>query len=565
MSFFRVSLTIAVLHTSHILCSINPSVINYTLTVIEHLGQHQLGRFDCVFLAIAETPITDNGFENILKSPRLNHITKYVLNDSFSLDFNSGIPRSPALLVVNVHAEAFNFSVDQMVMNPNTRILILFENSYFSALFFFVMHFFKSVQFTQIVCLESTTMVFIRIGFDGLFVDFLDYVEPGELFRNILRDMNGRAITYSDSISPSYSDNNWMQATGQYLNATPEYVKSPCPVALGVMNDCYTTFMLTTRISISLDGMFMAGLDPETYRMLFDVIPTINVIAVPMPRSLNVLEIFSWPYSLGAWIILALIIVLLELLNIFVPGLFSNDPILLVVCGFQRYDLYRAHARERLICVPLIIFFFLMINAYETRIISYMIDKPSIGKIQTIREMLDSGLKLAADKSSKPGLFNDSQFVAILVDISNNRSNVFDRESAYYGNGDLIKERLRLSMNYDHEKQQPAYYILDEIDGMVIYSNWLPLLDPLLEMFHFTRRALFEAGLLDMWFRNFHDGMLSVLQIAYKIDEVHDDVLDIADMSPTWIALAVGYCLSVTVFAVELAFGTGRNKTFIVT
>lgn len=488
-----------------------------------------------------------------------------MLNDSFQLGYDSGIPRSPALVVVNIHAEDFNFHADQFDINPNTKILILFEKDYPAAVFFFVLQFFKTTQFTQIVCIESTAMVFIRVGFDGFFVDYPEYLEPQELFKNILRDMGGRTISYSDSSSVTYRDMSWMKATGQYLNATTKYVRSPCSAIHSWLNKCYPTFLLSEKIIISLDGTFWSELDASTYRTLFDVVPTTNVIAVPMPRSIHALEMFYLPYSLSVWIVLALIVILLEVLNMFDPNLFHNDPILLIVCGFQRYDLRQANAKERLICVPMIMFFFVMINAYETRIISYMIHKPSIGRIETIQEMIDSGMRLAAEKSLKPGIFNDSRFIDILIDISNRSSDVLDRKSAYYGNGNLMKERLRMPMNYDQEKQQPAYYILDEIDGMIIYSYWLPFQDSLLEMFYFTRRILYEAGLLDKWTRDYHDGVLSILLVAHNLQNSIDDILDIADMVPTWMALGAGYCFSLTVFVAELAFKIGIRRIKMVT
>lgn len=90
--------------------------------------------------------------------------------------------------------------------------------------------------------------------------------------------------------------------------------------------------------------------------------------------------------------------------------------------------------------------------------------------------------------------------MGILIDISSELSNVFDRENGYYDNREQLKERIRMPMNYNHEKQRLAYYMLDEVDS-------------------------------------------------------RDDILEMEDMLPMWIALATGYYLSLAVFGVGRAFG----------
>lgn len=291
------------------------------------------------------------------------------------------------------------------------------------------------------------------------------------------------------------------------------------------------------------------------YRSLFEIVPETNVFAIPMSRTINVLEMFFWPFSLAAWIVLALITALLEILSIFYPKLFRNDPTLLIICGFERYNLHTAGAKEKLIFLSMIIFFFLMTNAYETMIISFMIEKPSISKIRTIQELINSGLQLAAQKVSKIALYNDPRFSGMLLDISNHSVDDFDGKSAFYGTLSYMEDRIRMPINYDYKRRRPTYYILDETYGMVVCLYWMPWFDSLMEMFYYTERIFFEAGLLSKWYRddtgNFSAFQIQLLPRRDLNFADFEDRLGFGDMLPAWIAIGIGLAVSLLVLSGE--------------
>ncbi|KXJ79065.1 hypothetical protein RP20_CCG002594 [Aedes albopictus] len=539
---------------------ISPKVQNYTITAIEYLSQHQPGRFECIFFDGTD-PGTyyDPDFEELIRSPRLDHVVKYVINNSASLSHNAGLPPFPSLVVVNVHGDLVDFHTDQLEINPNTRIMVLFEMECIGCTYSVVMslRFFSlTTQFTRIVCVESTDMFFIRIGFNGTFDKFFDYLEPAELFMNLLLDMQGRTIRYSASARIDRKLGNWVKETARYLNATSRYVRAPCDHTLGRRSDCFHRFFVSGTVIISLDCDSFKQLRKEMYRALFEVIPFSNVFAIPMPRKINVLEMFFWPFTLTAWIVLTVIVISLELINLVYPSLFKNNPTLLVICGFERYDLHRSSVREKLIFLSLIIFFFVMINAYETRIISFMIEKPSIRMIKTVQELIDSDLQISADKIRSLDLFNDEKFNGKLLDTSNHSVDDLDGKNAYFSSANYMEHRIRMPVNFDYKKHRPNYYILDETDRMHVCLYWLPWYDSLMELLGMTERAFFETGLLVKWREDDNNDINSRQKQWLRSTGLdlleEEDRLAFGDMLPAWMAIGVGLVVSLVVFIGEL-------------
>ncbi|KXJ79068.1 hypothetical protein RP20_CCG002597 [Aedes albopictus] len=559
MSLAELQLAIIGLLCTPIPAAISPKVQNYTITAIDYLSRHHPGRFECVFFDVSGANYFDPDFQELIRSPRLDHVVKYVIDNSSLLSYNAGLPWFPALVVINVHGEKIDFYTDQVELNPHTRIMILVEieckGCFYSAVRS-IMLFFFTTHFTRMICIESKYRVFIRVGFNGTLTGYLEYLEPGELFKNILLDMEGRTIPYSGSVRISLRHENWMKETARYLNATSRYVRAPCDDKLGMLSECFPKFFLSGAIVISLDCKTLDSLSPVLYRSLFEVIPFKNVFAIPVPRSLNVLEMFFWPFTLTAWIVMTMIIISLELIHLANLRLFKNNPTLLLICGFERYDLHRSSVGEKMIFLSLIIFFFVMINAYETRIISFMIEKPSIKKIETVQELIDSGLQVAAEKNLKWSLFKNERFSGMLLDISDKQVDDLDGKNAYFGTSQYMEDRIRMPANFNFKKRRPTYYILDETKGLGVCMYWVPWYDSLMEMLGYTERIFFEAGLLAKWMvDDLND--LNSLQLrwlrrkGFDLSEL-EDRLDISGMLPAWIALGVGSIGSLAVFFGEL-------------
>ncbi|KXJ79067.1 hypothetical protein RP20_CCG002596 [Aedes albopictus] len=550
----------------HFLCAptpaiISPKVQNYTITAIEYLSRHQPGRFECVFFDGTDRgTYFDPDFEQLIRSPRLEHVAKYVINSSTLLSHNTGgLPRAPSLVVINVHGDLVDISTDQLEISPHTRIIVLFEMECVGCTYSVVMSlifYSLTTQFTRIVCVESTDMFFVRTGFNGTFDKFFDYLEPSELFPNLLHDMQGRTIRYSASARIDLKQESWMKETARYLNATSRYVRAPCDHTLGRLSDCFHRFFMSGTVIISLDCESHKKLITNSQRALFGVIPYTNAFVIPMPRKINVLEMFFWPFTVAAWIVLTVIVMSLEIINLVYPSLFKNNPTLLIICGFERYDLHRSSVREKLIFLSLIIFFFVMINAYETRIISFMIEKPSIRMIKTVRELIDSELTIKADKIRSLDLFNDTKFNGKLLDSSDHQVDNLDGKNAYYSEANYMEQRIRMPINFNFKKRRPNYYILPETERMNICLYWLPWYDSLMEFFGFTERAFFETGLLAKWMEDDNDAV-NLRQKRWLLSTGLDlleeeDRLDFGDMLPAWMAIGVGLVVSLVVFFGEL-------------
>ncbi|KXJ81495.1 hypothetical protein RP20_CCG019491 [Aedes albopictus] len=476
-------------------------VVNYSLFVIEYLASLQPGIFKCVFFDISTGGPLDQQFEEILTSPRLDHITKYTINASFTMSWDSPLPQWPSLVLINVRAvniAPYRKTLGKMadILNPHTRLMIMFDERCFKSTFELTDLFFYQVDFTRTLIIETKSQSIVHTGFKGSFLDLTDFIHPRYLFKNLLLDMEGRPFKYSSENGLTKVDQQWMDGTAQYLNATGLFLETPCQ---SVDRKCYLKHLMSNDVDLSLLVLNRDDLKPKFYRTLFDVVPWISVIVVPRPRSVNVWEMFVWPFTMEAWIFLAVVLIAIEVIYLKLPNIFKNDPILLVLCGFERYNLHHASTREKLIFLALIVYFFLMLNAYETRIISFMTNKPLIGELRTLRDLATFGIKLKLDKYTHLSLQNDSLLRGITFDDSDERRVRFDRVSAYYGAKRDMERNMQMPYNYDFGKRRTFYYMIEETIGMNIGTYIMISRSGLLELFYHTERVFFEAGLLHKW------------------------------------------------------------------
>nr|NP_001345614.1 ionotropic receptor 133 precursor [Aedes aegypti] len=542
---------------------LTPELIDYSVSIIEYLSTKQVGTFKCIFYDFSDEYAMDGDFDRILKSPRIDHISKFVINESFTMDYHSELPQNPSLMVINMHSRnvpgnAKKATLLFTIINPNTKMLFLTDERFYESFAVLVELLYRPRQFTTIVCIETKTPMVVRIGFERLILEILNLVHPQYLFGSILRDMQGRPIRYSFPDKVSYRNENWIRATARFLNATTQYVKNTCPAPESIsLGACYNEHLTSNHVLVSLHFISLKHLPPSLYRMLFDVIPETFLILVPKPRRVNIFEIFIWPFTWGSWLLLAVVLILTELVYVINPRMFQNDPILLFVCGLERCNLHRASANEKLVYFPLIIFFFLMLTAYETRIISFMINKPSVAKLHTIQQLIDSGMLLKAKKHNNPKQFEDTALSSIVRDSSDEGDLMFDGVNAYCLNGVSAYTALRIAASYDYRTK---YYVLDETFGLGVGTHWMPQRDGLLEELAQTQRWLFETGILGKWERDEVDLML--VQFG-KVSEMLNEMsgmfrkrqqkvmLGIRDLLPAWLALGVGLLGSFVVFVGE--------------
>nr|NP_001345272.1 ionotropic receptor 132 precursor [Aedes aegypti] len=550
-------------------------VVDYSLSVIEYLEEHQYGRFECIFLDLSDGQPFDDQFEKILTSPRIDHVTKYVVNSSFMMSFDSPLPQWPSLILISVRiSDVFKYqpTLKRMIdiFNPNTRLMMLFDRQHMRSTVELMAVFSFGVEFTRKLIIQTDERAIFHSGFKAKIVNLTDFIHPRHLFKNFLLNMEGRDFTYTTPDGLYDVSRRWMEGTAQYLNANAKFIMNPCSNNQSMA--CYFNFLMNNEIDISLLILHRDDLPPSHYRTLFDVVTWTNVIIVPRPRNVNVWEMFIRPFTMEAWIFLAILLVAIELIHFKLPYIFKNEPILLVLCGFERYNLHHASTKEKVIFLAMILYFFLMLNAYETRIISTMTDKPSLKELKSLQEFSKAGMKLIIGTNGQDALKNDSRLRGVEFDESDITSSKLDGINAIYGKKFDLEHTMRMPYNYDFSKQRSRYYTIPETIMMEIGMYMTGRRSGLLELFYRSERMLFEAGLLKKWesdlyetyFRAFlkltRDGKSIFTNMQDVSMEEKSGILGMDDLLPAWIALGTGLTASVNLFLAEKAYEISKRR-----
>lgn len=200
--------------------------------------------------------------------------------------------------------------------------------------------------------------------------------------------------------------------------------------------------------------------------------------------------------------------------------------------------------------ISLIVLMFFVTNAFESKIVSLMISKPSIQRIKTLDDLIQSDLKLYEDLESKTYLINDSIIGGLVV-----QGSIPDLSDTIPGICMLWHREfigLRKETAFDFDRMQPFYVVLDYdlYNGPEAYVTWWR--SSFLEVFRYIHITLVEAGLMDLWKQQWQDDMRYVLAghrprevIGAKVD------LNFDDIQPAWMILAVGLAIGVAAFVGE--------------
>lgn len=535
---------------------------SYTESVIQQLALRQPGTFECVLFDMHKQHPFEVVLGDLMRSPKLEHVVKYAVGGSFAGE-TFDYPEEPSLVVIHA-GRSYRIARDvprkicRLIygFSAKTKLLVLVDmtdSSYFSV----IKDMLTAFRYSKVAFVGTNRKLIVRVTRDGQFWQgWEQFRNPTDLFRSNMWDLYGRPITFTsidsrhafDVQSELTVDLRWIKETAGYLNTTIQLIRNRCKSAV-LLDKCFTQFLESYEIDIALDRLY-PGSTGAIY-MIFSSIPETQVVLVPRGRTLNVVELFLAPLTTGAWTVLLVIIVSLEVISVFFPSILKNDPALLLICGLERFNLHKANRWEKLILLSLIIFFFLVTNAYETKIISLMSSKPSFRTIQTIQELVTSGTLTKAD-FKKLKQMDLSPFKGTVVR-SSDRLVSMDGVSAYLAT--RTKSRLYLPIFYfDYNLQRNTYVILDDHLGMLIGAYLTSNHNPLQEMLEWSERVFFEGGLFNLYTAQFQlESVHAMLKFRPRTDT--KVMLTIEDLLPAWLSLAVGTVVSGLLFCGELLFG----------
>nr|NP_001345629.1 ionotropic receptor 142 precursor [Aedes aegypti] len=535
--------------------------LNYTVALIQHLARQQVGTFECVFMDLDLTKPFDGWLGELLATPALDHVVRFVINGSFEVTYEN-LPHKPSLIVVNVGNRIIQLKSRHctirrnfLFLDTNTRVLALVNVTCLDCLDTFT-RMLNMWQFDKVVYMEYTRKAIFLMDYVGTITTILKHFPPPEdLFKSSSRFLQGRGIRFTSKGIPYSPYVIWVQETAKYVNTTAIYLPGVCTVSMTVFR-CIEELISAREIDIALDKFGVIGLTARMYRMLACYEPTSEVILVPQSRPFNEIEMFVKPFAWEGWVVVISMLLLIEAMSIIFPALFKNDPILMLVCGFERYNLHEAKTREKIVFLPLIVFFFLMFNAYETKIISFMTNKPTIGKITTLDQLVRSGIKVKTNLRLNIRIMNDSVLGPLVIPMNANESLLkMDGINAYDSETTFASDMIHSLSNYDFKMHRPKYTLLDERRKNTVAMFYVGIISPLAEILYFTQRAFFETGLFNAW----KDNASFQHNLQDRATHVNEDLEDVGmllfdDLICTWIALGVGLITSMVFFVLELVF-----------
>lgn len=500
-------------------------------------------------------------------------MAKYVANGSYNAEMLK-LPLHPSLLLIQpgndlshlkLNVTVYNMISFLRLFNPTTKVLILTNKldplgrrSFESKIDFFA--------YLHSVYVDSCSMQVRQCN--GVWCANVSGVPPPMfLFSSARRWVKGRNITYitPENVPPWVWCYHWLNETARYMRVEAIKYVHDCHGVSTFFYRCLRTHAKRyKRFDILFDVTYMVQIIPRAFQVMFTSNPSMYKIAVPRGRPLNIAELLVMPFSWHVWTLLVTILVLSEVGKRLFPDLFKNDPFLLAVCGFERHNLHQAGRWEKLCFLSLIILMFFMSSAFETKIVSLMVKKPSVQRINTLEDLARSGLKFNADLKNSPDHVKHPIIGKMIAQANYRHSTEYDPALARFSKTEMID--FFVDMAYDFERMQPFYVIMEyeyyQSPEFYISSGRSTFMD----VFRFIHITLTEAGLFTVWQRQWKDELRAkyIGRRRHRVSIESELDLNFDDIKPAWMVLAVGLGVGFVAFFGELLYDYFRKKCLVI-
>ncbi|KFB37035.1 AGAP006691-PA-like protein [Anopheles sinensis] len=117
-------------------------------------------------------------------------------------------------------------------------------------------------------------------------------------------------------------------------------------------------------------------------------------ILAPRGAPVSISSMVLRPFTTGVWIVLLVLCLLSCLGHNVIPSLFQNNLFFLALFGFDKRNLRFTGRCEKQFAISMIILLFQLKCAYETILISYVIERPTEPDPRTIRDLKERNIPL---------------------------------------------------------------------------------------------------------------------------------------------------------------------------
>lgn len=551
-------------------------VVTYVESLILNMAEQRSGAFNCWFLKFSSDPTQETALDAIATSQSLDMVPRKLLHTAGNL--HVAIHPDPSLMVVYCESyKKFYYNLQYfLAVNEflvSMKVIALHDTSVGDEMIYFVNAFYTTHYYNTVHISVNTLMVSYFLAYRQQYKTLQSVTVDG-VFVDQTADLTGITLRISTLHYPSHtrddllrdSNTEWVVNTiksvhGGYILATIDANRSSITTLQNTLyyftEDIFYDFCLIR--TVPLEGQVRPF-------YLQSSLPYTMAVTAPKGHRLTALEIFLLPFELEVWCTLIALLGMCCAVMMFCPIHFENDLILHPLCGFEKKCLDKVPRMEQFVLISLIMFFFLLTNAFEAKIIALMTSIPSTPDPRTLEDLIRQNITIqhaaTADdffwesESLEAKIFtydpNDRQF--------QNRSEIrrnFNRKRGFSGVLGEIKYAINNPDEYDFESDQSRFVILDQFAlGIRIAFHFSGYRNPLVPRLERTHRAFFEAGLLDFWDRRkiqYSFGVMHLNRVSASLQQKIANRRDLGmlELELAWYVLAIGSGLAGLVFALE--------------
>lgn len=532
-------------------------VEDYVVSVVEEMAKSDRSVPHCVFFDPSERYPFDGPVGKILTDQRLNDVTKVVITKPFLVDENFDLCTEPTMVVMRaVLFKEKNLNFLQR-FKPSTRVMVLFvEMDEFL------------VYGRVLIALLYYNAVFLNLKTHQVVVfgiverKMLDYpANSKDLFKGSFRDnMRGKLIKYMarQPIARGEALISWMNSTASVMNTTAVEMHHNCPLEQAeFMHKCYRTYFTDNKISIELSGlMLFRPVGRDDFVCLFSNLQD-NVVLL-IPRSpLSIVKLLVLPLKWQVWITLLVLLTTLEVIHLKLPTIFQNDPIILVICGFEKVNLHRASRREKITLFPMIVLMFFIVSTYETKLLAFMVNRPASKELRTFQDLQESGVKIKSNLLLNPAYTNIHGVESLVI---NSTETIFNMDMIH---GHMVSRELAklvLPKYYDSLHRLHRYHIMQQSLGVFPIVFIMDFRSPLRNAFEYTLNVHIESGIWNhLWATSTKHEISRKIEKTSRFYSENSSPLMLTDLLPAGMVLGFGFAAGFSIFAVEKTFGFIRR------
>uniref|UniRef100_A0A2C9GUM7 Ionotropic glutamate receptor L-glutamate and glycine-binding domain-containing protein n=1 Tax=Anopheles culicifacies TaxID=139723 RepID=A0A2C9GUM7_9DIPT len=277
------------------------------------------------------------------------------------------------------------------------------------------------------------------------------------------------------------------------------------------------------------------------------------VIFTPKGKPMTFAKILLLPFQVLVWISLLIVCCIVYLIGYLTPSFIHNDLILLALMGIEKRNLRLTSRFEKLFAASLIVLFFQLKCAYETKFMSYMIDGPTESDPKTIADLRHRNCQVIVNsKLFDPTLFREP--LAELMVVSHDRVQEL-KGRAMLANYLYLQLVFKDAVNIDSRNGKYRYVILKDSLGERIPFFFFRNNNLFQWEFQKFRRYVYEAGLQQHW----RSKIITYKDKNYKkiirnITNIKQDIVRLDTLKPLFFCMIQLWILATVIWICEIVF-----------